>query len=156
MAQGNLTLRLDKADYKHIKSVLDKMEKVDKNKVVSKSLRKGIVPVYKEERANVKQHVKTGNLLRALTTMLKTSKERIYTGFRRGGKSDRHKGYHSAILELGTVDRYTKSGHYTGSVQAKRPRQGFYLARRAYQKEGDKSLKITLNELKKWISQLWH
>lgn len=150
MADGGLTLDLDNESYRRVIESLQKLQKIDKNAVVKKGLQKGISPVRQEEKQNLKPHKKTGNLQRALTTRLQVSRQRIYLGFRRG----KGKGNHSHLVESGTTYRWTKSGHYTGSVRKNAPNTGWYFAQRAFEHQGDKALNILMETIKDEINRI--
>lgn len=90
---------------------------------MQKALRRGIKPFHPALRAATP--VRTGGLRRSVKTIVrtygKTQTQRVVgvIGYGRGGENNK-KGNHSAIVEGGTVERFTKRRGRRGSMPARR------------------------------------
>jgi hypothetical protein len=90
---------------------------------MQKALRRGIKPYHPVLRAATP--VRTGGLRRSVKTIIrtygKTQTQRVVgiVGYGRGG-SDGKKGYHSAVVERGTAERFTTTRRRRGSMPARR------------------------------------
>lgn len=86
----------------------------EKDKAINSGLRKAstIIKRYGRTSFRANHKSKTGNLIRALGTLIKRKRIGSLTGFRRGVKG----GNHAHLIDSGTERRYTKRGYYRGKV----------------------------------------
>lgn len=119
MANGDLTIELDKASFQKFINIVNQMEKVDQGKAVRGALRQGIEVILNAGKSNLQQRnkVKTGNLKKSFTKKVSPKKSAAYAGFKRSAPGKRvHGANHSYLVDRGTKKRWTGNGYYRGSA----------------------------------------
>ena len=159
MAQGEFTITLDEADYRHVMTQLEKLSELEKQAVVQRGLQEGVNIIVKEGRKNLKNRLSTdpvnvakrkGNLIKSIGTKTVKKKMKGYGGFRRPGGNAAH------LVDRGTEKRWTKKGAYRGSVSKGSPNTGNRFWTDAFQAKKDEaamelmeSIRISIQKLAK-------
>ena len=119
MANGEFTMTLDEADYRHVQEQLSKMSELEKMAAIQKALQEGVNVIVKQGKRNLKNRLskdpvnmsrRTGRLERSMGYRTNKRKMKAYGGFRRPGGAAAH------LVDRGTEKRWTKKGAYRGSV----------------------------------------
>ena len=90
----------------------------DKTTVIQRSAEKSLRPLKAQAKINLKSRHKmqSGNLLRSI--QIGREKGDLTGAFVKARRvRGRYYGFHSHLLDLGTAERYTKSGAYRGKIE---------------------------------------
>lgn len=156
MAKGNMSFTFSEAEYAQLQRILGDIAEVDKRQAIMGVLRKATRNMILGGKRNLaaRNKVKTGNLSKSFKTTSSKKKVVAYAGFSRSGQN---KGNHAHLVDRGTVKRWTKKGHYTGSVSKNQPKKGTMFWTDSVMAQGPKAmenLKDTIfNELAKITSR---
>lgn len=139
MAKGDLTITLEQRDVEHFNRILGNMKNVEGTQEVKSALNTGISLIMNTGKANLaaRNKKKTGNLSRSFRKSVQ--KSAAYAGFKRAtvnGKNKNEGGNHAHLIDRGTAKRWTKSGHYTGSVSKNSPNTGTLFWTNAVESQG--------------------
>lgn len=98
-------------DYQKVYKSIEGLSDFEKDKVIKDGLRSATAIFIKAGRSNLRSRLKgskgTNNLMNSFRNKLKRNKLGALAGFNGFGA-------HAHLVDLGTVDRYTKSGAYRG------------------------------------------
>lgn len=136
MANGDLTIELDKKDYERMQKMLSQLSEVDKKATIQRALSAGAKLMQAAGKSNLEQKnkVKTGNLKKSFGLRVMKKKAYALAGFKRPG------GAHAHLIDGGTVQRYTKRGLYRGSISKGKPKSGSLFWTEAVQSQGQAAL----------------
>ena len=147
MANGNLTLVLDEADYRNMVGWLNNLSDVDQTSVVNAALRGGMKTIIDEGRINLnaRNNVKTGNLKKSFSISVHKKKQnKAIRGFALGGFK-LPQGAHAHLVDKGTAKRWTEKGYYRGSVSKDAPNKGSGFFSEAVESKGEEALDKLIN-----------
>ena len=152
MANGRLTLTLDKQTYNELKGKLKKLEEVDQSAAVQKGLREGVKPIIAQGKSNLasRNKVRKGKLSHSFGTALKKKYSAIKAGFRRPGGAASH------LVDRGTVKRWTRKGYYRGSVSKGNPKHGSLFWTSAVDEKGQEALNILAEAINREIEKIYN
>lgn len=152
MANGSLSITMDKADYKILAAKLEQLERIERNAAVGKGLRKGEQVIINQGKQNLRARNKrvTGKLAGSFATQLRASKAYIAGGFKRPAGAVSH------LVDRGTEERWTKSGAYRGSVSAGNPNNGSMFWTDAVNEKGQEALEVLADEINKEIERIFN
>ena len=157
MAQGELTITLDKADYEHVMKQLSKMEELEKQAVVQRGLQEGIQVIIKQGRTNLKNRLsnkpvnvarRTGRLFASIGRNIIKKKLKGYGGFKRPGGAAAH------LVDRGTENRWTKKGAYRGSVSKGAPNTGNRFWTDAFNAKKEQAAQELMDSINKSLKKL--
>lgn len=146
MANGNLTIQLDKVSYQKFLNIMNSMEKVDQGPAVRGALNQAVKVIMEAGKSNLnaRNKSKTGNLKKSFTKSVRAKKGVAYAGFKRSMPGKRvHGANHSYLVDRGTQKRWTAKGYYRGSVSKTAPNTGTRFWTDAVESQGP----VAMNKL---------
>lgn len=165
MAKGELTIALDEKDLVRMRNILQNLTEIEKQAVIHKGLQEGVKVFVKQGKSNLKRTLSTnphnvamarkmaakrgGGLSRSFTTSTKRKAVSGYAGFRRStGGGIAH------LVDSGTVQRWTSSGFYRGSVSKGNPNTGSRFWRSAVETKGTAAMNELFDSIQKSVNQI--
>lgn len=163
MAQGDFTIELEPQDMQELDKKLAALTDLEQKAAIKKGLQEGTKVFVNEGRKNLrrtlskepinvasreKKRAKGGYppLSSTFTTKVKTKKAAAgYSGFRRPGGNVAH------LIDKGTVQRFTKTRAYRGSVSKGSPRQGSFFWTNTVNSKAYQALQTLLDSVEKTI-----
>lgn len=156
MANGELTMQLDREDYMAVMNALNEMTELEREASVAKGLQEGARIIAKAGKVMLKatlskepQNVRmqTGNLYKSIGVKVRKKDMKAYAGFRKGGN-------HAHLVSDGTEKRYTKRGFYRGSVSKGHPNTGSRFWRKAFESTKDAAAKEVVDSIKQTLNNI--
>lgn len=157
MAQGDLTLQLSENDYQAVQQIMQGLTELEKASAVERGLSEGVKVIVAQGQSNLRMSLsrdpvnvrkRTGQLEKSFTTKTRKKKMSGYAGFARPGGNAAH------LVDRGTVKRWTKSGHYTGSVSKGSPQTGSRFWTKAVEQKGQEALETLCNSIEKTVDRI--
>lgn len=151
MAKGDLTIVVDEKDLAKMNALLEQYDKVDQANIIQFALKRGMEVIVNEGKSNLarRNKQKTGNLTKSFK--MTTNKKKAYSlgGFNRGKG-----GNHAHLVDKGTLNRWTKSGAYRGSVSKGNPQHGSAFWTDAVETKGQEGLQRLMDAIYTAISEI--
>lgn len=146
MSSSNFSFTFSEKELAELQRILGDISDVDKRNAIISTLRRGTRSIVASGKRNLasRNKKKTGNLSKSFKTTSSKKKVVAYAGFSRSGQN---KGNHAHLVDRGTVDRWTKKGHYTGSVSRKQPKTGTNFWTDSVMQQGPKSMENLKNTI---------
>lgn len=157
MANGEFTMTLDEADYRHVQEQLSKMSELEKMAAVQKALQEGVSVIVKEGKKNLRARLskdpvnmsrRTGRLERSMGYRTNKRKMKAYGGFKRPGGAAAH------LVDRGTEKRWTKKGAYRGSVSKGSPNTGNRFWTDAFDAKKNEAMRELMDSIRATLQKL--
>ncbi len=157
MANGEFTMTLDEADYRHVQEQLSKMSELEKMAAIQKALQEGVNVIVKQGKRNLKNRLskdpvnmsrRTGRLERSMGYRTNKRKMKAYGGFRRPGGAAAH------LVDRGTEKRWTKKGAYRGSVSKGSPNTGNRFWTDAFDAKKNEAMRELMDSIRATLQKL--
>lgn len=141
-----MSFTFNESEFAELQRILGDIGEVDKRQAIMGSLRKATKRMVAGGKRNLaaRNKKKTGNLSKSFKTTSSKKKVVAYAGFNRSGAN---KGNHAHLVDRGTVKRWTKKGHYTGSVSRNQPRKGSMFWTDSVMAQGPKAMENLKNTI---------
>lgn len=157
--KGELTLTLDEKEWTKMQILLSQYSEIDQNQIIKSALAKGGQQLRSAGEHNFSLTDKgtgSGQLKKSFQIKKKNSKKSSFTmvGFKRGPSYKEHLGAFAHMVDRGTKKRYTKSGHYTGSISRGMPNKGSGFWTNAVETEGPQALNTITEAIYNAISEI--
>ena len=157
MANGEFTMTLDEADYRHVQEQLSKMSELEKMAAVQKALQEGVSVIVKEGKKNLRARLskdpvnmsrRTGRLECSMGYRTNKRKMKAYGGFKRPGGAAAH------LVDRGTEKRWTKKGAYRGSVSKGSPNTGNRFWTDAFDAKKNEAMRELMDSIRATLQKL--
>ena len=156
MANGQMTLVINKKDVDAMNKALLKLSSVEKDAAVMEGLRKGATILKKEVQKNVQSRLvrrtQGSESLIDSPSIAKRSKDAIYNiGYKRPKKKDEHGHIHGAAAHIVSRGGVHKTrGVVNGKIK---PR---YMSRDAFAAKGEQAMQVAVEAFKKACVKIWN
>lgn len=150
MANGDLTIELDKKDYERMQKMLSQLSEVDKKATIQRALSAGAKLMQAAGKSNLAQRnkVHTGNLKKSFGLRVMKKKAYALAGFKRPG------GAHVHLIDHGTAKRWTSRGYYRGSVSKGSPNTGSRFWSDAVKTQGPAAMNKVMDAIYRSLDEI--